>query len=107
MFNRDIKIKIPQLKEIRVNAKLRNRDRIQKQRIQYWANKHMAKGYRKFKIGQRVLILRHEKNKGKMLTNWANDICRIVSQKGTSVKVISTSGNIYYRNVSHVKPYFG
>ncbi|XP_053390798.1 uncharacterized protein K02A2.6-like [Mercenaria mercenaria] len=104
MFNREIKTKIPQLEKVHVNKKLITQDRLQKDRIQNWANKDKSKGYKKIKVGEKVLIRRHEEN-NKMSPLWGKAIYKFVKQTGTAVNLISESGVIYQRNVSQVKSY--
>lgn len=54
--------------------------------------------------GQKVLILK--KGKGKMFPIWEKQTYKVVRQKGTALKLVSNSGDVFYRNVSHVRPYF-
>ena len=104
LFNRSIKTKLPEMQQCIAPAKLRARDKRQKEKIKFHANKNKQKSYRKFSVGQPVLILKQEK--GKVLQTFENNIYRVISQNCTSLKLQSKSGGIRYRNVCHVRPYF-
>ena len=104
LFNRPIKTKIPEMQRHTVPAKLRARDRRQKEKIKFHANKTKPKSYRTFSVGQPVIILKQEK--GEVLQTFKNKVYRVISQNYTSLKLQDNSGIIRYRNVCHVKPYF-
>ena len=105
LFNRSIKTKIPEMQRHTVPAKLRARDRRQKEKkIKFHANKTKPKSYRTFSVGQPVIILKQEK--GKVLQTFENKVYRVISQNYTSLKLQDNSNIIRYRNVCHVKPYF-
>ena len=53
-----------------------------------------------YQTGQKVLVLRREKTKTS--ARWENEYT-VVSQHGIQVKIISFNGNIYYRNITHIK----
>ena len=55
-------------------------------------------------MGQPVLILKQEK--GKILQNFENKVYKVISQNHTSFKFQSESGDIRYRSVCHVRPYY-
>ena len=104
LFNGSIKTKIPEMQQHVVHAKLRARDRRQKEKIKFNANKTKPKSYRTFSVGQPVIILKQEK--GKVLQTFENKVYRVISQNYTSLKLQDSNGIIRYRNVCHVKPYF-
>ena len=104
LLNRPIKTKLPDLRNCKVPMKLRTRDKQQKAKIEFHANKSKPTSYRKFSVGQPVLILKQDK--GKLLQIWDNKIYRVISQKNTSLKLQSESGDIRFRSVCHVRPYF-
>ena len=56
--------------------------------------------YRKYTVGQKVLILRT--GKGKMSPNWNSRIVKAVYQKVTALKLRSDSGVLIFRNLIHV-----
>ena len=101
LYNRQIKTKLPQFDNKKAPSDLRIRDALQKQRIKHYADRSKAKGYRKYKVGQKVLILKM--GKSKMSANWEK---KVVSQKGTALKLLSNYGDLVYRNVTHVRPYY-
>ena len=51
-----------------------------------------------------VLILKT--GKGKMSPNWDSRIFKVIKQKGAALKLQSDSGELVFRNVTHVRPYF-
>ena len=55
-------------------------------------------------MGQPVLILKQEK--GKILQNFENKVYKVISQNHTSLKLQFESGDIRYRSVCHVRPYY-
>ena len=63
LYNRQIKTKLPQFDNKKAPSDLRIRDALQKQRIKNYADRSKAKGYRKYKVGQKVLILKMGKSK--------------------------------------------
>ena len=95
---------MPQFDNKKAPSDLRIRDALQKQRIKHYADRSKAKGYKKYKVGQKVLILKM--GKSKMSANWENQIYQVVSQKGTALKLLSNYGDLVYRNVTHVRPYY-
>ena len=104
IYNSQIKTKLPQFDSIKTSTDLRIRDALQKQRIKHYADRSKAKGYIKYKVGQKVLNLK--RGKSQMSANWEKQIYQVVSQKGTALKLLSNYGDLVYRNVTHVRPYF-
>lgn len=104
LMNRAIKTKLPENQVHSTPKSLQLRDKQQKAKIQFYANKSKPIGYRKYSVGQSVLILRQEK--GKLLHNWRNKIYKVVEQKGISLKLKGESGEVLYRSVNHVRPYY-
>ena len=41
-----------------------------------------------------------------MSANWEKQIYQVVSQKGTALRLLSNYGDLVYRNVTHVRPYY-
>ena len=105
LMNRELRTKIPEQHKYTVPRNLRIRDRAQKAKIRFHANKLRPKTYRKYSVGQKALVLRNQK--GKILHNWQDRIYRVVKQKGTSLTLRGKSGEILNRNVTHVRPYYG
>ncbi len=86
-------------------TKLRENDRNQKQKNKMYADKTKSPSYGKFSVGQSVLIRKY--NKHKMSQNWEDSVFKVLRQTGTSLKLQSEhGGNILFRNVSHVRPYY-
>ena len=104
LYNREIKTKLPQVDKPKAPKGLKSRDAQRKQKIKQYADKSKGKGYRKYTVGQKVLILRT--GKGKMSPNWDSRIFKVVYQKGAALKLRSDSGVLIFRNVTHVRPYF-
>ncbi|MCG7869747.1 MAG: DDE-type integrase/transposase/recombinase, partial [Candidatus Thiodiazotropha taylori] len=104
LYNREIRTKLPQVDKTKAPKGLRSRDTLQKQRIKQHADKSKAKSYRKYKVGQKVLILKT--GKGKMSPLWDSRIFEVINQKGAALKLKSNSGVLVYRNATHVRPYF-
>ena len=105
LMNRELRTKIPEQHKYTVPRNLKIRDRAQKAKIRFHANKLRPKTYRKYSVGQKALVLRNQK--GKILQNWQDRIYRVVKQKGTSLTLRGKSGEILNRNVTHVRPYYG
>ena len=104
LYNREIKTKLPQVDKPKAPKGIKSRDAQRKQKIKQYADKSKCKGYRKYTVGQKVLILRT--GKGKMSPNWDSRIFKVVYQKGAALKLRSDSGVLIFRNVTHVRPYF-
>lgn len=105
MFNRELKTKLPQIEMPVHTTKLREHDRNQKQKMKMYADKTKSPSYGKFSVGQSVLIRKY--NKHKMSQNWEDSVFKVLRQTGTSLKLQSEhGGNILFRNVSHVRPYY-
>ena len=104
LMHRAIKTKLPENQVHSTPRSLQLRDKQRKAKMQFYANKSKPKNYRKYSVGQSVLILRQEK--GKILHNWSNKICKVVEQKGISPKLKGESGEVLYRSVNHVRPYY-
>lgn len=103
-MNRVLRTKIPEQQKYTVPRNLKVRDRAQKSKIRFHANKVRPKTYRMYSVGQKALVLRNQK--GKVLHNWQNKIYRVVKQKGTSLTLRGNSGEILNRNVTLVRPYY-
>ena len=88
--------KLPEMQQYKVPMKLKARDKRQKENIKFHANKTKPTSYRKFFVGQPVLILKQEK--GKILQNFENKVYKVISQNHTSLKLQSESGE---QTVSH------
>ena len=59
----------------------------------------------KFRVGQNVFLAKREGNK--MSSVFENKLYKVIRQKGSNLLVKSENGQTFYRNVSHVRPYYG
>lgn len=84
--------------------KLRTTENRKKETMKTYADKHMSKHFTKFRIGQQAILL--HKDERKMTPRYSDKLYKVVRQKGTSVKLRAENGQIIYRNVSHVRPYY-
>lgn len=84
--------------------KFKARDKRQKEKIKFHSNKTKPTSYKKFSVGQPVLILKQEK--GKISQNFEKKVYKVISQNHTSLKLQSESDDIRYRSVCHVRPYY-
>ena len=86
----------------RVPRSLKTRDA---QRKSQYAGKNKSAMVNKFCVGQNVLLAKHAGNK--MSSVFENKLYKIIRQKGSNLLVKSENGQTFYRNVSHVWPYYG
>ena len=104
MFGRPMKTKLPQLDTPVNDKKIRQRDRLQKQRMQFYANKRKAPEIKMFRRNTPCLIRTYDKTKKAQI--WDSTIYKVVHQKGSSIKLMSDQGTVRYRNVCHVKQFY-
>ena len=100
LYSRKLRNKLPHFVQKENDKALRDRDRKNKLRMKRNADKK-AGNFIKYRIGQKVMILRRETSK--TVPKWEEGYV-VLSQKGTQVRV-TKNGQTYFRNVSHTKPY--
>ena len=93
--------KFPSFDKGTVPEKLRETDSIRKAIMKKKADKRAGKDYKRFRLGQKVLVLR--RNPGKSDPKWENDWYSGVGQHGPRVKHKSQSNQLFYRHTSHVR----
>jgi len=105
LINRIIKTKLPQVIKSRVPRSLKTRDAQRKSQCKRYADKIKSYMANKFRVGQNVLLAKREGDK--MSSVFENKLYKVIRQKGSNLLVISENGQTFYRNVSHVRPYYG
>lgn len=105
LFNRIIKTKLPQVIKSRVPRGLKTRDAERKSQCKRYADINKSAMINKFRVGQNVLLAKREGNK--MSSVFENKLYKVIRQKGSNLLVKSENGQTFYRNVSHVRPYYG
>ena len=58
-----------------------------------------------FRVVQNVILAKREGNK--MVSVFENKLYKVIRQKGNNMLVKSENGQTFYRNFSHVRPYYG
>jgi hypothetical protein len=48
--------KVPEISKFKVPNSLKNRDKEQKQKMKYYADKRMSNNFQKYRIGQNVIL---------------------------------------------------
>ena len=64
-------------------------------------DKRAGKDYKRFRLGQKVLVLK--RNPGKSAPKWENDCYTVVGQYGPRVELKSQANLLFYRHTSHVR----
>jgi hypothetical protein len=105
LFNRIIKTKLLQVIKSRVPRSLKTRDAQRKSQCKRYADKNKSAMVNKFRVGQHVLLAKREGNK--MSSVFENKLYKVIKKKGSNLLVKSENGQTFYRNVSHVRPYYG
>jgi hypothetical protein len=54
---------VPEMLKFKVPNSFKNRDKEQKQKMKYFADKRMSNDFQKYRIGQNVILLRREESK--------------------------------------------
>lgn len=105
MFRRSIRTKMPSLTPSVSDPEVRARDATSKQKGKEYADKRRKAAPRNFSPGDQVL-LRQEKN-NKLSTCFEHTPYTVVFQKGNSVVLRSSKGQVIQRNVAHMKRFVG
>ena len=69
-----------------------------------YSDKRVGKDYRRYRLGQKVLVLRRQP--GKMDSKWEKDTYTVTGQFGPRVRLLSQNNQTFFRHTSHVKPYY-
>ena len=101
LFNIIMKTKLPQVIKSRVPINLKTRDAQRKSQCIRYADKNKSAMINKF----RVLLAKREGNN--MSSVFESKLYKVIRQKGSNLIVKSENGQTFYRNVSHVRPYYG
>ena len=101
LFNRKVRSKLPSFDKGTAPDRLRKTDAKQKSVMKRNADKRAGKDYKRFRLGQKVLVLK--RNPGKSAPKWENDCYTVVGQYGPRVKLKSQANQLFYRHTSHVR----
>ena len=103
-FQREIRTKLPSVGKGSAPRKLRETDTKRKAIMKKYADRRAGKDYRRYRLGQKVLVLRRQP--GKMDSKWEKDTYTVTGQFGPRVRLLSQNNQTFFRHTSHVKPYY-
>ncbi|XP_057310511.1 uncharacterized protein K02A2.6-like [Hydractinia symbiolongicarpus] len=107
LFNRPVKDKLPASTTSSKNTMsvVKNRDRIQKERIAKYADKRNNARSHVIQPGQKVLVANQSTHRNKFTPRWRDEPCTVTAVKGNAI-FIEDGTKTMMRTSSHVKPYF-
>ena len=103
-FQREIRTKLPSVDKASAPRNLRETDARRKAIMKKYADRRLAKDYRRYRLGQKVLILHRQP--GKLDSKWEKDIFTVTGQFGPRLRLLSPHNQTFFRHVCHVKPYY-
>ena len=103
LFGRQIRTKLPQLREFSIEDEARDRDNERKEKGKVYVDRKRNARESEILEGDKM-ILREEKE-NKLSTPLKQSPFTVVQENGNSV-LVEVEGVQYYRNVIHVKKYF-
>ena len=103
LFGRQIRTKLPQLREFSIEDEARDRDNERKEKGKVYVDRKRNARESEILEGDKM-ILREEKE-NKLSTPLKQSPFTVVQENGNSV-LVEGEGVQYYRNVIHVKKYF-
>ncbi|XP_057299437.1 uncharacterized protein K02A2.6-like [Hydractinia symbiolongicarpus] len=107
LLNRPVKDKLPASTTSSKNTMsvVKNRDRIQKERIAKYADKRNNARSHVIQPGQKVLVANQSTHRNKFTPRWRDEPCTVTAVKGNAI-FIEDGTKTMMRTSSHVKPYF-
>ena len=79
-FQKEIRTKLPSVNKGSAPDKVKETDARRKAIMKKYADKRPGKDYKRYRLGQKVLVLR--RNPGKMESKWERDFYTVIGQFG-------------------------
>ena len=83
---------------------LKTSDAKRKAKCKEYADRNNSSYVNKYCVGQNVILAKRDGNK--MSSVFENKLYKVIKQKRSSLLVRSENGPTFYRNFSHVRPYY-